>query len=119
MTSLRRDKRLQRIERDTGDPDDDVVYAVHGQSINAYHVDEDCVTLPSDCRLKTITRQRAKNQFRAPCKSCVLDEDVERDPTSGASSCKGTNNKGESCGNAASVAGYCPEHLHQRGEDDD
>lgn len=119
MGSIKRSERIERIERDDGALDDKVVYGPRN-SVNSYHESVECVNAPDEDRCKTITRRQAHRQFRAPCKNCVLDEvDGTRSPTANSDTCNGTNSKGEPCGCAASVAGYCPEHFHQRGEDDD
>lgn len=69
----KRDQRLQRQERDSGAPDDDV-YSAGGSVV--YHDDRDCIRLKKvdDENVETDTRAAEQRRWKSPCLWCVLDE---------------------------------------------
>lgn len=75
MTKLRRAERMDRVERDTGDAEDNVVIArgTHLSS-EAYHdPDVDCRNRDQISNPDTVTREKAQQMWRYPCKRCVLE----------------------------------------------
>lgn len=114
MVSITREAREERIEQDDGDLDDNVVVSTSPGHVT-YHVDDDCLNLPSSTR--TVTRREAQEMRRCPCRRCVLGYEGPSGQSEDLPSCKGTNNDGDPCGNTASILGYCSKHIHQRGDD--
>lgn len=74
MTSLTREEREARIERDDGDPEETVHTVARSSQSMIYHDDPTCQGLFNDATLKAWTREQAQDRTRAPCRYCVLKD---------------------------------------------
>lgn len=74
MSSLTRDQRLARQDRDQGDPDDEVFIATteNSASHQVYHDDKGCRHMRGQDG-QTTTRRAAQIRWLAPCLNCVIE----------------------------------------------
>jgi hypothetical protein len=64
----------RRIERDEGDPDDEVLILREQSHRANYHTDPDCQYISADAAYRTTSRREAQRAEQPPCKQCVLGE---------------------------------------------
>lgn len=78
MSSMRREDRIHRQQRDDGDPTDTVYLKQTATATSGtkavYHDTLECHQAPGDrSEYTTVERERAHDQWLSPCRMCVLD----------------------------------------------
>lgn len=79
MAGITREEAEKRIEKDTGDADDEVwVKRSSTTSRHTYHDERDCHSLQRVGECRSIIRKQAQRRLFAPCRLCVIgrSEDV-------------------------------------------
>lgn len=84
MASPTREEIQRRIAQDDGDPGEQVVVALGASassSVSAYHAHARCQTIRWETETERMSRERAQELGKGPCKVCVLENVENPGPT--------------------------------------